>query len=299
MPPAADMSVREDHQRLVDGEFPFTPSDFQQIAAMLHGDAGISLPESKATLVYSRLAKRLRILGLESFRDYCELVSSGEGGDERARMLAALTTNVTRFFREPHHFEHLKTEVLPPLIEKARAGGRVRLWSAACSSGPEPYSMALTLLSICPDAARYDIRILASDIDPNMVAEGAAGVYNAAALEPVPASLRDRWFTPVSGKRGEKSWGVGPELRELVAFRELNLIGHWPMKGKFQAIFCRNVVIYFNDDTQSKVWSRFLPALDNGGVLYIGHSERVCGPAATQLEPTGVTTYKLKKGGGL
>jgi chemotaxis protein methyltransferase CheR len=211
-------------------------------------------------------------------------------------MLAALTTNVTRFFREPHHFEHLKTQVLPPLLEKARAGERVRLWSAACSSGQEPYSIALTVLSLLPDAPRYDIKILASDIDPNMVAEGAAGVYGAAALEPVPAELRDRWFTPVAGKPGEKSWGASEALRSLIAFRELNLIGEWPMKGRFHAIFCRNVVIYFNDDTQAQVWSRFTPRMEPGGVLYIGHSERVSGPAAAVLQPAGITTYRLKAG---
>jgi chemotaxis protein methyltransferase CheR len=284
-------------QPLVAGEFLFTSSDFRTIAAMLHGDAGIDLPHSKATLVYSRLAKRLRLLGLESFRDYCALVSSQDGGDERTRMLAALTTNVTRFFREPHHFEHLKTQVLPALIKRAKDGGRVRIWSAACSSGQEPYSIALTVLSLLPDAAQYDIKILASDIDPNMVAEGAGGVYGAAALQPVPTALRDRWFVPVQQKSQEKCWGVGEELRDLVAFRELNLIGEWPMKGKFQAIFCRNVVIYFNDDTQVKVWNRFVPLLEDGGHLYIGHSERVSGPAASVLKPTGITTYTLQTAG--
>ena len=165
-------------ESLVEGDLLLTYEDFKRIAGMLHDDAGIFLPEGKVTLVYSRLAKRLRALGLESFRDYCEMVATSEGIDERKRMLAALTTNVTRFFREPHHFEHLKTKVLPPLLESAKAGGRVRLWSAACSTGQEPYSMALTLLSLMPDAARYDIRILATDIDPNVVAEARAGAYS-------------------------------------------------------------------------------------------------------------------------
>jgi chemotaxis protein methyltransferase CheR len=294
----ADIGATNATPGLVDGEFLFTIGDFRAIAAMLHGDAGISLPESKATLVYSRLAKRLRVLGLQSFRDYCALVETEAGADERMRMLAALTTNVTRFFREPHHFEHLKTKVLPPLIEKALAGGKIRLWSAACSSGQEPYSMALTLLSILPDAAKYDIKILASDIDPNMVAEARAGVYTASALEPVPAGLRDRWFTPVSEVRGERAFGASQDLRDLIAFRELNLIGAWPMKGRFQAIFCRNVVIYFNDETQATVWNRFTPLLDPGGVLYIGHSERVTGPAASVLQPAGITTYVMKSGAG-
>jgi len=283
----------EGAKQLVDGEFPFTIADFRMIAAILHGDAGIALSESKATLVYSRLAKRLRLLGMESFRDYCALIESKGGGDERLHMLAALTTNVTRFFREPHHFEHLKTKVLPGLIAKAKAGARVRLWSAACSSGPEPYSIALTLLSLLPDAARYDIKILASDIDPNMVAEGLAGVYGAAALEPVPTAMRDRWFKPMAARRGEACWSAGDDLRALIAFRELNLVGDWPMKGQFQAIFCRNVVIYFDDATQAKLWSRFAPLIGPQGVLYIGHSERVSGPAAQRLQPIGVTTYGL------
>ena len=137
---------------LAAGEFGFDRSDFAFIATTLHEDAGIHLPASKANLVYSRLAKRLRVLGLESFRDYCALVGSEEGAEERAQMIAALTTNVTRFFREPHHFEHLKTHVLPPLIEAARRGGRVRLWSAGCSSGEEAYSMAMTVLTVAPDA---------------------------------------------------------------------------------------------------------------------------------------------------
>lgn len=277
---------------LVEGEFAFTDQDFRKIAAMLHGDAGIALPQSKATLVYSRLAKRLRALGLSSFKDYCDLVAGDEGRAERQMMLAALTTNVTRFFREPHHFEHLKSEVLPPLVAEAKQGGRVRLWSAACSTGQEPYSMGMTVLSLLPDAANYDVKILATDIDPNVVAEGRRGVYADHLIEPVPPDLRGKWLKPAGERGGARQWSVAAELRDLVAFRELNLIGDWPMKGKFDAIFCRNVVIYFENDTQSRIWSRFTPLLTAQGVLYIGHSERVTGPAANQLRPDGITTYR-------
>ena len=280
---------------LAAGEFLMTSSDFHQIAAMLHADAGIHLPESKATLVYSRLAKRLRALGLSNFRDYCALVCEHGGADERQQMLAALTTNVTRFFREPHHFEHLRKKVLPPLVEVAKRGGRVRFWSAACSNGAEPYSIALTVLSVLPSALSYDFKILATDIDANMVAEGSAGIYNDAALHPVPADLRLRYFTPTRGDDG-KTWQAGEALRSLVAFRELNLIGSWPMRGKFDAIFCRNVVIYFEDETQAKLWSQFVPHLAPGGRLYIGHSERLSGPAAPMFESEAITTYRLKEG---
>jgi chemotaxis protein methyltransferase CheR len=282
--------------RLVDGEFLFTAEDFRRIASMIHADAGIALTENKATLVYSRLAKRLRSLGLQSFKDYCALVADKSGLDERQKMLAALTTNVTRFFREPHHFEHLAKSVLPPLLDQAKRGGKVRIWSAACSSGPEPYSIAVTILNLMPDAANYDIRILATDIDPNVVAFGRAGVYTDELAAGVSREDLNKWFEPASGQRGEKSWAVGEEMQALVSFRELNLIGDWPMKGKFDAIFCRNVVIYFEEATQSRIWSRFLPLMNRNARLYIGHSERVTGPAATALVGDGLTTYKYPGG---
>jgi len=287
--------VAADAHGLTAGEFVMTAADFRQIAAMLHADAGIHLPESKATLVYSRLAKRLRALGLKSFRDYCALISEHDGADERQQMLAALTTNVTRFFREPHHFEHLRKQVMPRLIEAAKNGGRIRLWSAACSNGAEPYSMALTVLSAFPAATAFDVKILATDIDPNMIAEANVGIYKDGALQPVPADLRIRYFTAIRGDDG-KMWQAGDALRSLITFRELNLVGNWPMRGKFDAIFCRNVVIYFEEDTQARLWSRFMPLLVPGGHLYIGHSERLSGPVAQMFESDAITTYRLKEG---
>jgi chemotaxis protein methyltransferase CheR len=276
---------------VVDGEFAFTEADFRRISAMVHGDAGISLPDSKATLVYSRLAKRLRALGLSSFKDYCALVSGADGLDERQKMLAALTTNVTRFFREPHHFDHLRDRVLPPLLDAARKGGKVRIWSAACSSGQEPFSIAMTILSVMPEAPQHDIKILATDIDPNMVAEGRGATYAPHLLEGVSAEHRRRWTqTTPDGVR------MADDARALVTFNELNLIGDWPMKGRFDAIFCRNVAIYFEDETQSRLWSRFAPLTNPNGALYIGHSERIQGPAVSAYKPDGVTTYRKIEG---
>jgi chemotaxis protein methyltransferase CheR len=275
------------------GDFAFTTEDFNRIAALLQKESGIHLQESKASLVYSRLAKRLRALHIESFHEYCKLVV--EDTDERMNMLAALTTNVTRFFREPHHFEHLKTHVLPPLLEAARRGGAVRIWSAACSSGQEPYSLALAILSLMPEAASKNIKVLATDIDPNMVARGRNGVYAPAELRDVPAEVKRRWFVAAS-EEGQGNLRVAEELRALVAFRPLNLIGNWPMRGPFHAIFCRNVVIYFEEATQSKLWSRFVPLLAPGGCLYIGHSERVTGPALNSLDSVDITTYRTRTG---
>jgi chemotaxis protein methyltransferase CheR len=280
---------------LVEGEFLLTATDFRKIAQIVHTHAGIYLPEGKAALVYSRLAKRLRALGLRTFRDYCKLVETAEGVDERQAMTAALTTNVTRFLREPHHFQHLEEEVMPRLAARARAGGRVRLWSAACSNGQEPYSMAISVLTGLPEACELDVKILATDIDPNMIAEGKAGLYNDDALSPLSLAARRRWFQKAPDDAAGQRWEVAPELRSLVAFRELNLVGAWPMKGRFDVIFCRNVVIYFDDETQDQVWSRFVPALDDDGILYIGHSERVTGWAAGQLETCGLTTYQLRR----
>jgi chemotaxis protein methyltransferase CheR len=274
---------------LVPGEFLLTADDFKRIAGMLHSETGIHLTEAKVALVYSRLAKRLRALGLENFRDYCELVTGSEGLDERQQMICALTTNVTKFFREPHHFEHLKTQLLPPLLDAAKRGGRVRIWSAACSDGQEPYSIALTVLSLMPDANSYDIKILATDIDTKMLSHGRAGVYDSNALAQVPVELRNKWFVKTEGNR---TFGACEELRGLVSFKELNLIGQWPLKGPFQAIFCRNVVIYFEEQTQAKIWGRFVPLIAPKGMLYIGHSERVTGPATALLGNAGITTYQ-------
>ncbi len=196
-------------------------------------------------------------------------------------MLSHLTTNFTRFFRENHHFEHLKTDVLPGLIARAKNGGRVRIWSAACSDGQEPYSIALTVLSLLPNAADYDFRILATDIDPKILALARAGAYDATALETVNPAMRKQWFSEVDDR-----------VKRLITFNELNLMAQWPIKGPFDVIFCRNVVIYFDEPTQMKIWSRFAGVLDNGGHLYIGHSERVSGDAKALFDNIGITTYR-------
>jgi chemotaxis protein methyltransferase CheR len=276
------------------GEFSLTTRDFERIAAIVHAEAGILLHSNKMNLVYSRLAKRLRMLGLRSFKDYCALVADPQAQAERGAMIRALTTNVTRFFREPHHFDHLKSSLAPGLRAKAMQGGRVRLWSAGCSSGQEPYSIALTLLSMFPEAGSYDVKILATDIDENMIEKGQAGIFDRSTIADVPPDLRQRWFTPLEGRGGAVQ--AGEELRALVTFKKLNLIGAWPIKSRFDAIFCRNVVIYFDAETQTTLWSRIVPLLNPSGALYIGHSERVAGPAEKLLVSDGITTYRPQGG---
>ena len=272
-------------------EFAYGAEDFKRIANLLRAETGIDLADNKAPLVYSRLAKRLRKLGIPSFVDYYKHITSDAGREERNEMFAALTTNVTRFFREPHHFEHLRQVALPPLLEAAKQGARIRLWSAASSSGEEPYSIALELLSLMPDVQRYDVKILATDINADMVATGQRGVYSAAEADDIPSNMMKRWFQ--NGAEGSQSViKASTELRSLISFRELNLISDWPMKGPFQIIFCRNVVIYFNEQTKTEIWRRLAGLISDGGYLYSGHSERVTGPAASVMAIDGVTIYR-------
>ncbi|MBB5533846.1 chemotaxis protein methyltransferase CheR [Rhizobium giardinii] len=288
--PAFDTRLSPD-ECLASGEYPLTRRDLAEIAAMIYADAGIYLNESKASLVYSRLSKHIRNLGLKGFREYCQLVSSPAGAAERRDMLSHLTTNFTRFFRENHHFDHLKTDVLPDLLNRAKNGGRVRIWSAACSDGQEPYSIALTVLSMMPNAADYDFRILATDIDPKILALARAGAYDATALETVSPAMRKQWFSETA-VNGRQKWQVDDRVKRLITFNELNLMAQWPFKGPFDVIFCRNVVIYFDEPTQMKIWSRFAGMLAPQGHLYIGHSERVSGDAKSVFDNIGITTYR-------
>ena len=273
-------------------EFSFDASDFQQIASLLYADSGIYLPPQKATLVYGRLAKRLRALGLQSFKDYCRLIAAADGDDERREMLCALTTNVTAFLRERHHFDHLKTIELPRLLEGAKRGARLRLWSAGCSKGHEAYSMAITILGLMPDAAKYDIKILATDIDPTVIETARAGVYGSDELAALSQADRARFFEP-SPESSDDDMVVSAKLRGLVAFRVLNFMEPWPVKGRFQIIFCRNVAIYFDAATQASLWNRFASVLGPEGLLCIGHSERLSGGAADRFETVGTTMYRL------
>ncbi|AYG58076.1 protein-glutamate O-methyltransferase CheR [Rhizobium jaguaris] len=287
---ATDLKASPD-EVLASGEYPLTRRDLSEIAAMIYSDAGISLNETKASLVYSRLSKHIRALGLPGFRDYCALVSSPAGAAARREMLSHLTTNFTRFFRENHHFDHLRDEVLPGLLARAKGGGRVRIWSAACSDGQEPYSIALTVLSLLPNAADFDFKILATDIDPKILGLARTGAYDETSLETVSPAMRKQWFQEVE-IQGRRKFQIDDRVKRLITFNELNLMAQWPFKGTFDVIFCRNVVIYFDEPTQTKIWSRFAGLLPENGHLYIGHSERVSGEAKHLFDNIGITTYR-------
>lgn len=266
-----------------------TEGDFRSIAAIVRSETGIVLGEAKKGLVVSRLSRRLRDLRLPDFAAYRALIEGPAGGRERRALISAMTTNVTAFFREDHHFRHLADTVLPPLLAAARGGGRVRLWSAGCSTGEEPYSLAITLLELCPEAARHDILILATDIDPAVVDRARDGVYAEAQMGGLSPARRARHFR---NNEAGAHWRASADLQALIRFEELNLHAPWPFSGRFDAILCRNVTIYFDAPTQARLWERLAVALTPEGHLYVGHSERIEGPAADLFVPLGQTRYR-------
>jgi chemotaxis protein methyltransferase CheR len=255
-------------------EFPFSDRDFRYLSSFVHERSGIVLGAHKRNMVYGRLARRLRELGLRSFGEYCELIQSDSGADEIGSLINAVTTNLTRFFREPHHFADLRHAVLRHAAVEAARGRprRLRLWSAGCSSGEEPYSIAMTVADGLPGLAQWDVRILATDLDSSMVDRARTGRYPAEALADLPKATRTRHFAPERGGNRQR-FVVADGLRRLIAFKELNLLDPWPMNGPFDAIFCRNVMIYFDAATKAELVRRFADLLKAGGSLYVGHSE--------------------------
>lgn len=265
-------------------EFAFTDADFGRVRALIHRHAGIALNASKRSMAYSRLARRVRELRLGSFGDYLALVERRDG-PEREAFVNALTTNLTAFFREPHHFP-----VLAEVVRRAVAArGQARLWCAACSTGEEPWSMAMTALDAL-GAGSGAVRLLASDIDTQVLARARAGLYPREAAGRIPERLLRRFFR-AGTEAGEDRVRVGPELARVVEFRRVNLLDPaWPVRGPFDAIFCRNVMIYFDPPTQARLAARLAPLLAPDGRLFVGHSETL-GHARERLAPCGRTVY--------
>lgn len=268
------------------------PADFAAIAAIMQSDARIYLSDAKVTLVQSRLARRLRQHGLASFADYVGLL--GRDADERAAMVVALTTNHTHFFRESHHFDHFRDVAMPWLLPQARHRP-LRIWSAGCSTGEEVYSIAMCLLGPVRSAAGWlrgaDVKLLATDLAPHVVAATRRGVYTIASVAPVPASYRSAWID----ENGDDAT-MADAARQLVTAQVLNLFEPWPMRRQFDVIFCRNVMIYFDDAAKSELEARLVDSLAPGGYLYIGHSERLIGPAAARMASCGQTIYCKPEG---
>lgn len=267
----------------------FSRADFEAIADIVYSESGNVYPDGKAMLVYSRLTKRLRINRTSSFADYIRLVLND--ADERRIMVNLLTTNHTYFFREEHHYDHFITSMRPDLIAKAMRGEPVRIWSAGCSSGEEVYSLGMALLGESRGEgmriAAKDVRFLASDLADHAIETARAATYSNNALATVPADLRKHWTT----RLGDEVV-ISPTIQNLIRFRSLNLLHQWPFKGMFDAIFCRNVMIYFDAATKEQLLLRFAQQLAPSGYLYIGHSERLSGPAEDYLTAVGKTIYQ-------
>jgi len=266
-----------------------TMNEFSEISGIAERDAGLMIAESKRRLVQTRIQARMIALGIKSVSDYLSHIKHPQGNEERGRMVASLTTNVTAFNREPHHFEQLKSEVLPGLIKRARNGGKVRIWSAGCSTGQEAYSVAMALLDLAPDIADFDLLILASDIDTACLEHAANGRYRTDDLEEISETQRSHHFQETQTPGVYAATG---ELRSIVCFRTLNLFDPWPMRHPFDVVLCRNVVIYFSRERQQKLWAQFCDAMKIGAWLFLGHSERLSGPAQSNFDPAGVTSFQ-------
>ncbi|MDJ1158045.1 protein-glutamate O-methyltransferase [Chelatococcus sp. SYSU_G07232] len=269
-----------------------TRDDLRFIAQVVHSHAGIVIREHKEAMARGRLARRVKALGLTSVAEYCALLRRPEGASEIGELINAVTTNHTSFFRERHHFDHLRQAVLPSLMEIThRPAGRVRLWCSASSSGEEPYSIAACVHDAFKGPPKGDFRILATDIDSDILRRAEAGRYASEAVERMPADLRPLLKLEATQTPGE--YRVPDAIRRLVTFKRLNLIEPWPVSGPFDVIFCRNVLIYFDQPTTSDIIDRFVEVLRPGGWLYLGHSESRP-HLHPSLEVIGRTIYRRK-----
>lgn len=275
----------------VERDFIFTGEDFEQVRGLVYRHAGIYLSDSKSNLVYGRLSRRLRTLQLQGFRDYLNYLQEHEDS-EMAEFLNCITTNLTSFFRENHHFEILRDRVLPELMSDSRAGRRLRIWSAGCSTGEEPYSLAMVLREVLPDSAGWNAKLLATDLDTRVLEIARAGEYDAERVRNVAPERVQRFFQCGTGANLGKV-RVRSELRQLITFKQLNLIDTWPMRGPFDLIFCRNVVIYFDLVTQSRLFDRFANILRDDGYLFVGHSETLQ-KVTNRFELAGQTLYRKR-----
>lgn len=272
-------------------EYTLHDDDFRKIAELVAKTTGIVIDERKRAFVHGRLGRRLRNLGLSDFRQYCRLLDGPNGADEHHLLVNAITTNHTSFFREPHHFEFMTKTMLPGIVQaNGERAGRLRIWSAGCSTGEEPYTMAMTLRDCDLPLHHWDTRILATDLDTNVVAHAAAGVYDMERIQSIPRQAQKQYISVQSDGRAAMS----DELRSLITFKQLNLLEEWPMNGPFDIIFCRNVVIYFNKETQRRLFDRYADMLRPQGWLVVGHSESLT-DLTDRFDLVGRTIYRRTK----
>jgi len=265
-------------------EFLFTPADFELVRSMLYKHSGIKLNDSKMDMVYSRLARRLRATGLKTFQEYLARVEK-QHDEEWETFINSLTTNLTAFFREPHHFPLLKAHAIS--LKKRP----IRIWCSASSTGEEPYTLAMSMVEAF-NTYKPPVEIIATDIDTNVLNKAQAGIYPMDRIEKLPQETIKRFFLKGSGSNADNV-KVRKELRDLISFRQLNLLdAKWPINGMFDVMFCRNVMIYFDKDTQYKILKRFEPMLEVDGLLFAGHSESLH-HASDLFKLRGQTVYEL------
>ena len=261
---ASDLPAPRDD--FADREFVFTEADFNDITSRIYNLAGIVLRDHKKDMVYGRLARRLREYQFNSFADYRKFLDSPEGEKETQFLVNALTTNLTSFFRENHHFEHLY-KMLSEVV-KANPRPKLRLWCSAASTGQEPYSIAMTLAKVGFTPGVHDVKLLATDLDTNVLDKARAGIYEPKTLEKMPREYAES-FT----RREDGNYQINQKLKEFITFKQLNLLNNWPLRNQFDVIFCRNVLIYFDQPTRAAIVGKMLDLLPVGGILYLGHSE--------------------------
>ena len=271
-------------------EFEMTDRDFDQIRTLASEFTGISLSEHKKEMVYSRLARRLRALDIAEFSDYISYLRSHER-EELGNFVNSITTNLTSFFRENHHFEYLSATVIPELASHHKVDKKIRVWSAGCSTGEEPYSIAMALAEAREiNSSSWDVKVLATDLDTNVLRHAKEGEYNLDRVKGIDQGRRKKWFDHQK-QDDENVYHVSRKLKENITFNQLNLMKSWPMSGKFDVIFCRNVVIYFDKPTQKKLFDRYADLLNEGGYLFIGHSETLHG-VTSRFNSLGRTMYR-------
>lgn len=273
----------------LDEDVVYKTEDFAKVAGHLYRLAGILLTDANERMVYARLSGRVLQLGFGDFASYLDWAFKANDPEEIDFFISALTTNTTHFYREEHHFEFLEESVLSDLIARAEAGHRIRIWSAGCSTGEEPYSLASCILNAFPRAGQHDLKILATDVDRSALERARTARYSVNSLRKLPPAFLERYFEPMPGT---EQWTPKPEVQAMVTFRHLNLIGDWPFSGRFDVIFCRNVAIYMDSDTQERLWTRFRDALHPGGFLFIGHSERLSRSLRTSMLTVGNTIFQ-------
>jgi chemotaxis protein methyltransferase CheR len=275
---------------MVEPEFALEDSDFRKISSLVRATTGIVIDDRKRAFIHGRLGRRLRALGLQNFSEYCRVLEGPNGAAERDVLVNAITTNHTGFFREPHHFEYLEKIVLPAILaNRTQASHRVRIWSAGCSTGEEPYTLAMIVADAKLPPA-WDVKILATDLDTNVVAHAKAGLYDAERAKSIPGRFRQRFATLQPDGRT----AMNDVLRSLITFKPLNLLEEWPMTGPFDMIFCRNVVIYFDKPTQRSLFNRYAEILKPDGWLTIGHSESLQN-LTDRFQLVGRTVYRRIK----